>query len=449
MPRYTTTAEELTSIANAIRAKTGESSELVFPTGFVSAINSISSNGTDTSDANATASDILYNKTAYVNGSKITGNIQTKTDSDLTASGATVTAPAGYYPMAATKTIDSGTEGTPIATKGTVSNHQVSITPSVTNTSGYISGGIHSGTAVSVSASELVSGTKSITTNGTGIDVTNYASVDVNVEEDVPIFTATINTEWTTISNATCDKTYNECLTLFLDDVDHAYAMINYDSDTYKYTLTAVRSNTLLTYIFTNNQGIIDFGFEYNSDGTINSFINPIPIRDSNDLTISSATVTAPAGYYPSNASTSIASGSAATPATSITANPSITVGSDGLITATASATKSVTPTVSAGYVSSGIAGTITVSGSNTNQLSTKAAATIIPGTSNQTIASGTYLTGTQTISGDANLVASNIISGKTIFGVAGSVVIQHYYTGSETPSNSTGENGDIYLKTS
>jgi len=115
--------------------------------------------------------------------------------------------------------------------------------------------------------------------------------------------------------------------------------MINYDSDTYKYTLTAVRSNTLLTYMFTNNQGIIDFGFEYNSDGTINSFINPIPIRDSNDLTISSATVTAPAGYYPSNASTSIASGSAATPATSITATPSITVGSDGLITATTSAT--------------------------------------------------------------------------------------------------------------
>lgn len=30
-------------------------------------------------------------------------------------------------------------------------------------------------------ASDLVSGTKSITENGTGIDVTNYASVDVNV----------------------------------------------------------------------------------------------------------------------------------------------------------------------------------------------------------------------------------------------------------------------------
>jgi len=51
----------------------------------------------------------------------------------------------------------------------------------------------------------------------------------------------------------------------------------------------------------------------------------------------------------------------------------------------------------------------------------TKGATTYTPSTTNQTIASGTYLTGTQTISGDANLVAGNIKSGTTIFGVTGS----------------------------
>ena len=159
--------------------------------------------------------------------------------------------------------------------------------------------------------------------------------------------------------------------------------------------------------------------------------------KSSTDLETSGATVTAPAGYYENNATATIASGSATTPATTVTANPTISVNSStGLITATSSATKSVTPTVVAGYVSSGTAGTITVSGSSTSQLTTKAAATITPGTSNKTIASGTYLIGTQTISGDADLVAKNILSGVNIFGVAGSLTgftssdaIIHVYT--------------------
>lgn len=99
---------------------------------------------------------------------------------DLSASGATVTASAGYYAESASKTVASGSAGTPSASKGTVSNNSVSVTPSVTNTTGYITGGTKTGTAVTVSASELVSGTKSITANGTE-DVTNYASVTVAV----------------------------------------------------------------------------------------------------------------------------------------------------------------------------------------------------------------------------------------------------------------------------
>lgn len=62
-------------------------------------------------------------------------------------------------------------------------------------------------------------------------------------------------------------------------------------------------------------------------------------------------------------------SGSATTPATTITANPTISVSASGLITASVSGSQSVTPTVSSGYVSSGTSGTITVSGSNTSQL--------------------------------------------------------------------------------
>lgn len=113
--------------------------------------------------------------------------------------------------------------------------------------------------------------------------------------------------------------------------------------------------------------------------------------------------------------------GSATTPNTTITANPTLSINSStGVVTGTVSATKSVTPTVNAGYVSTGSAGTMTVSGSKTLSLTTQAAQTITPGTTNKTIASGRYLTGKQTIKGDSNLVAANIAEGVSIFGVTG-----------------------------
>lgn len=110
----------------------------------------------------------------------IGSDVPERGSSDLTVSGATVTAPAGYYGAGASKSVASGTAGTPTATKGSVSNHTVSVTPSVTNTTGYITGGTKTGTAVTVSASELVSGSQNITANNT-YDVTNLASVVVNV----------------------------------------------------------------------------------------------------------------------------------------------------------------------------------------------------------------------------------------------------------------------------
>lgn len=55
--------------------------------------------------------------------------------------------------------------------------------------------------------------------------------------------------------------------------------------------------------------------------------------------------------------------------------------------------------------------------------ITSKAAATYTPTTTDQTISAGQYLAGAQTILGDANLVAGNIASGVTIFGVAGTLV--------------------------
>jgi len=128
-----------------------------------------------------------------------------------------------------------------------------------------------------------------------------------------------------------------------------------------------------------------------------NPLTGTMPQRSAGDLTASGAEVTVPAGYYPEQTSRSVAAAAQAT--------PSISVSSSGLITAT--------HTQTAGYVAAGTK-------SATKQMTTQAAKTWTPTTTNQTIASGRYLTGTQTIKGDANLKAANIKSGVSIFGVAG-----------------------------
>lgn len=157
------------------------------------------SDGTRTVGSYTPQSSTLVTKSITANGtydatddsadgySEVTVNVQpslqAKTNISPTTSSQTIQPDNGYYGLSRVQinAMPSGTAGTPTATKGTVSNHSVSVTPSVTNTTGYITGSTKTGTAVTVSASELVSGTKSITANGTGIDVTNYSAVDVAV----------------------------------------------------------------------------------------------------------------------------------------------------------------------------------------------------------------------------------------------------------------------------
>lgn len=72
-----------------------------------------------------------------------------------------------------------------------------------------------------------------------------------------------------------------------------------------------------------------------------------------------------------------------------------------------------------------------------------KAAATYTPKTSDQSIAASQYLSGTQTIKGDVNLVAGNIKSGVSIFGVTGT------YVGSGSSGGSGNNNVEAYVVTS
>lgn len=144
------------SIADAIRSKAGTSVTYT-PSQMPSAISSIQTGGT------------------YQSVSKsYTPTTTQQTD--------TITPSTGYDAISqvaiTVSAMPTGTAGTPTASKGTVNNHAISVTPKVTNTTGYITGDTKTGTAVTVSASELVSGTYSVSSSGTK-DVTTYASVSV------------------------------------------------------------------------------------------------------------------------------------------------------------------------------------------------------------------------------------------------------------------------------
>lgn len=121
-----------------------------------------------------------------------------------------------------------------------------------------------------------------------------------------------------------------------------------------------------------------------------------VPRKSASDLVASGSFVNVEAGYYSSGVSKAVNAGSAAVPATNLAFAPAISIDTTtGVITASVSGSSNISPTITSGYVSSGVSGKISVTGSNSLSLAIQAAKTLTPTTASQlAVASGRYTTG-------------------------------------------------------
>ena len=443
MANYTVTDSDLSSIANAIRSKGGTLEFLTYPSDFITAIEEIQTGGTlqsksviPSESSITVVPDVGYDGLSQVSVDAISSNyigsgVARKSAADVTVSGPTVTAPAGYYGTQVAKTVSAGAASVPATTINTTPSISVSaaglisvsvssssnISPSIA--SGYISSGTSGKITVSGSASNQLSvqAGKTVTpstSEQTAVASGKYTTGVIKVAAIPSKYKDTTNAN-AVASNVLIDK-------IFINSTGEVTGtMVNNGAITKVLDATTGNQSYTVPTGYHNGSGTINITLEEKtitpsesvqtatpsaakvlSKVTVNAISSNyvgsnIPVRTSADLTASGSIITVPAGYYSAQATKAVSS--------VIQATPTIIVSTAGLITATATQT--------AGYVAAG-------SKSATKQLTAKAAATYTPSTTNQTIASGQYLTGIQTITGDSNLIAGNIKLGTNIFGISG-----------------------------
>ena len=333
--------------------------------------------------------------------------------------------------------------GSGVATKGATTIIPSASQQTAVSANTYVTG------AITVAA--VPSETKNITSNGTYTPSTGkwFSSVSVNIPDTV------FNTQTKSVTPTESKQTVTP------DAGYDGLSSVTVGAISSTYIGSGITRKSAATYTPTESEQTIAAGQYLDGAQTISAI--PSTYVGSNVPTQGAKTVTPSTSVQ-----TAVSSGTYVTGNIKVAAMPTGVLSTPAINTNTGVVTAGVS---TAGYLGTGATKTL--------QLNTKSAATIIPSTTDQIIAAGQYLTGIQTIKGDANLVAANIASGVSIFGVTGThssidtsdatataadivsgktayvnrskvtgtLVVQNYYTGTTVPESSLGNNGDLYFK--
>ena len=502
MTQYLVTKDKLDALAASVSDKSGESLPLTID-GMREAVNGIELPNLQTASVKPTTSQQVVEPDSEHNGiSSVTVDAISPvlTDAHLVAMGGTVYVPRGWYAQQYSKSVAAMTLPTSASTTGTgtnkatigrststryiniptgynntaarytisavpdgsaapsasksISGSTATVTPKVTRIAGYVTAGTAYGPAVTVTAAELVSGTKEITSNGTGIDVTNYANVDVAVPDDTFVVTLTRNLQ---TGYTLPDCTYAELMAAISAGKEISFAgepaIFDAVDDELYYMVFIEENDYILTQFYswdangatflkaahlfdpsecTATAAEVAYGATFvNSTGPKTGSATR---RSSSDLTASGATVTAPAGYYASNASASVASGSVSASATKGTVNnhaisvtPTATVGTAGYLAA--GSTNGTAVSVSASEL---VSGTVTISASGNTDVTNYATASVAAGGATASATKGAVSNHSITVTPSVTKTAGYITAGSAN-GTAVTVSASELVSGSET----------------
>ena len=377
----------------------------------------------ETSDATATAANILEETTAYVDGELVEGSMVNNgaVTHSLGINGS-YTIPAGYHSGAGKVTQSITTKAAATYTPGTTnqtisSGLYLSGAQTIKGDSNLVSGNIKAGVSIfGVEGNANVVDTSAGTATAAQILYNAVAYVD-GVK-----LTGTMANNGAVSGSVNCGGSYT-----IPAGYHNGSGKVTGNSLASQTSATATAANILkdktawvggtkLTGTMTNN-GSVSATLAANGSYTI-----PAGYHDGTGKVTQSLTTKAATTITPGTTDQSVAAGTYLSGALTVSGDADLTTANVKYNVDIFGVTGTYTSdgTLAANKMLSGVIG-YSKGTKYTGSIASQAAKSITPGTSNQTVSSGVYLSGNITVLGSSNLVASNIKSGVNIFGVTGS----------------------------